>query len=271
MPGEPVTAVAADEFDPHSRFHPARWPLAAWVLLALVAEVLRVDYTLGAFSFAPAVALLAGTWLGPRRGALSQAIAVACLAILAVFVPSTASVGEWGFSFGRIAAAWVAGQVAPPTDRGAHPSVRIRLVVMAAAVATIALMITTASSSSGLPGVPEQLSLLFLIAFLVAPAFVVWYAWRIVPQPSRVISYAYSLMPYYALGLAWPWALTRFFPGTAAAAGSLASNPEILFHGYLAHVPGDVIGIVVISYIVCAVNRTALAPPPTFDSEAASD
>jgi hypothetical protein len=144
-------------------------------------------------------------------------------------------------------------------------------VVLSAAVATIALMIMTAGSSSGLPGVPERLSMLFLVAFLVAPAFVVWYAWRIVPQPSRVISYAYSLMPYYALGLAWPWTLTRFFPATAAAAGSLASNPEILFHGYLAHVPGDVIGVVLISYIVCAVNRATLAPPPTFDSEAVSN
>jgi biotin transporter BioY len=266
-----MTEIAAEAFDPRPRFHPGRWPLVVWVVLALAAEALRVDYTLGAFSFAPAVALLAGTWLGPRRGALSQAIAVACLAVLALVMPSTASIGEWGFHLGRVAAAWVAGQVAPPTDRGAHPSVRIRLVVLSAAVATIALMIMTAGSSSGLPGVPERLSMLFLVAFLVAPAFVVWYAWRIVPQPSRVISYAYSLMPYYALGLAWPWTLTRFFPATAAAAGSLASNPEILFHGYLAHVPGDVIGVVLISYIVCAVNRATLAPPPTFDSEAVSN
>ena len=261
-PPQPSTSLSAS---PNSiRFHPSQWPLPVWVVLALVAEALRVDYTLGAFSFAPVVALLAGTYLGPRRGALSQAIAVGCLALVAVFSPATASFGEWGFHLGRVLAAWVAGQVAPADDRGAHPAVRVRLVVLSAAVATVALIIMTAGSTSGVPIGSSPLGGLFVVAFLVAPAFVVWYAWRIVPQPSRVISYAYSLMPYYALGLAWPWALNHFWDGASIAAGSLATDQEILFHGYLTHIPGDVIAIVLISYIVCAVNRAteSMAPAP---------
>ncbi len=246
------------------RFHPSRWPLAAWVVLALVAEALRVDYTLGAFSFAPVVALLAGTYLGPRRGALSQAIAVACLVLIAVIFPATTSIGEWGFHLGRILAAWVAGQVAPADERGAHPALRVRMVVLSAAIATVALIIMTAVSTSGVPIGSSPLGGLFVVAFLVAPAFVVGYAWRVVPQPSRVVSYAYSLMPYYAMGLVWPWAINRFWGGASAATGSLVSNQELLFHGYLTHIPGDVIAIVLISYIVCAVNRAteSMAPAP---------
>lgn len=249
------------------RLHPSRWPLAVWVVLALVAEALRVDYTLGAFSFAPVAALLAGTYLGPRRGALSQAIAVGCLALFVVFFPATTSVDEWGFHLGRIFAAWVAGQVAPADNRGAHPALRVRLVVLSAAVATVALIIMTAGSTSGVSIGNSPLGGLFVVAFLVAPGFVVWYAWRIVPQPSRVITYAYSLMPYYALGLAWPWVINHFLGGSAIAAGSLATDQEILFHGYLTHIPGDVIAIVLISYIVCAVNRATETMAP--DSSAA--
>lgn len=253
------------------RFHPGQWPLVVWVVLALVAEALRVDYTLGAFSFAPVAALLAGTYLGPRRGALSQAIAVACLALVAVFFPATSSFGEWGFHLGRVLAAWVAGQVAPADDRGAHPPLRVRLVVLSAAVATIALIIMTAGSTSGIPIGNSPLGGLFVVAFLVAPGFVVWYAWRIVPQPSRVISYAYSLMPYYATGLAWPWAISHFWGGASIAAGFPATDQEIIFHGYLAHIPGDVIAIVLISYIVCAINRATELSPPEPDAVTFSD
>jgi len=270
--GTPPQPDAAPSPSPYSmRFHPSRWPLAVWVVLALVAEALRVDYTLGAFSFAPVVALLAGTYLGSRRGALSQAIAVACLALVAMIFPATTSLGEWGFHLGRILAAWVAGQVAPFDDRGAHPDWRVRLVVLSAAVGTVVLIILTAGSTSGVPIGNSPLGGLFVVAFLVAPAFVVWYAWRIVPQPSRVISYAYSLMPYYALGLSWPWAINRFWGATSSAAGSLATNQEIVFHGYLAHIPGDVIAIVLISYIVCAINRASESMAPAPDSVEMSD
>ena len=257
-------ATSSSPPPPTTRFHPSQWPLAVWVVLALLAEALRVDYTLGAFSFAPAVALLAGTWLGPRRGALSQAIAVGCLAIIAVFVPATAAANEWGFHIGRVLTAWVAGQVAPADERGAHPPLRVRLVVLSAAVTTVALIIMTSGATSGVPIGNSPLGGLFVVAFLVAPAFVVFYAWRIVPEPARVIGYAYSLMPYYALGLAWPWAFNRF---GGMAAGSLASDQELVFHGYLAHVPGDVIGIVLISYIVCAVNRAAYSDAPPTNPE----
>lgn len=237
--------------EPQPRYHPARWPLAVWVVLALAAEALRVDYTLGAFSFAPAVALLAGTWLGPRRGPLSQVIAVGCIAVVSIFWPAASHANEWGFHIGRILAAMVAGQVATPDENGANPPARTQIVVLAAAFAT-GVMVVRYGMHSG----PGPLGTYFAITFVLAAGIAFVYAWRIVPEPARVLGYGYSLLPYYALGLAWTWVFSRYFQAAAAAEGTPTSLLDILFHGYLAHVPGDVIGIVVISYLVCAVDRS---------------
>ncbi|MFQ5745098.1 MAG: hypothetical protein ACE5HV_16170 [Acidobacteriota bacterium] len=232
------------------RFHPRHWPLAGWVLLSLGANALRVDYTLGAFSFAPAIALLSGTWLGHRRGALSQALATGCLAALSVLLPGTVPGNEWGFHLGHIAAAMVAGRIAPPDDAGAHPRGRVKLVVWSTAVLT-AMVIWR----SGFQIAPPPAGRYFVLTFLMAAVIVLFYAWRLLPEPARVLGYAYCLLPYYALGLGWTWGFAHAVPVLARAIDTPTSAAAILFHGYLTHLPGDLIGIVVIAYLVCAFDR----------------
>ena len=59
---------------------------------------------------------------------------------------------------------------------------------------------------------------------------------------------------------------SRDAEGTPARSGGVLREDH-----NLAHVPGDVIGIVLVSYIVCAVNRATLPPPPALDSEPLSN
>ena len=88
-----------------NRYHPAGWPLAVWIALAVLAGLLKVQYTLGGFSFAPAVALLCGTWLGWRKATIVQTAAAAILIPLTPILPDFGTVGDWGFYVGLIASA----------------------------------------------------------------------------------------------------------------------------------------------------------------------
>jgi len=231
-----------------NRLHPSSWPLAVWVLLSVGGSLLRVQFTLGGFSFAPAIALLSGTWLGWQRAALVQVIAGAALVGLGLFFPELDGPAEWGFRLGLVACAAIAGRVATPDGNGAHPSRFVHLAVFGAAGATIALVVVI---------VPRQSSgVMFALTFLMATSIGVFYAYRMVPEPGRVIGYAFCLLPYYALGVGWNLIVARWLPATAALAGIPAHWDDILFHAYFAHLPSELIAIVVIAYLVCVLDRS---------------
>jgi hypothetical protein len=235
-----------------SRLHPSTWPLGVWVIASVAAGLLQVRYTLGSFSFAPAVALLAGTWLGARRGALSQAIAVAATTPLPFLLPERFGHDQHGFAAGLIAAAYLAGRICRPNERGAVPSRAVKLTVLGFAGASAALlMVVVPRATSGPVGV------LFALTFLLGGAIAVFYAYRMVPEPGRVIGYAFCLIPYYAAGLAWSLALTRLLPASVPQRWN-----DLLLHAYLSHLPVDLIALVVIAYLVCAVDRQGAAKGP---------
>jgi hypothetical protein len=236
------------------RYHPSNWPLALWVAISIGAELLRVQYTLGAFSFAPAVALLSGTWLGWRRAGAVQAAAMVGAVAVAALVPELGNVGDWGFRLGLIAAAMLAGVIARPDGNGAHPVRAVRLAVFGAAGATAGLVLIV---------IPRQSSgVLFALTFLLATSIAVFYAYRMVPEPGRVIGYAFCLLPYYAAGIAWNLIVARLLPARAALAGIPDDWDEILFHAYFAHLPSELIAVVVIAYLVCALDRGGSSSGP---------
>ena len=225
-----------------------------WIALAIGGDLLRVQYSLGAFSFAPAVALLSGTWLGWRRAAGVQTIAAAVLISAAAIFAGLGNPGDWGFRVGLIASAALAGVISTPDDHGAHPRRSIRLAVFGAAGLTAALARII---------VPRQSSGAFFAAALVlATVIVVYYSYRMVPEPGRVVGYAFCLLPYYAAGMAWNAIMVRWLPARAMLAGVPDRWDELIFHGYLAHLPNELLAIVVISVLVCALDRRGAADGP---------
>lgn len=239
---------------PVSRLHPSAWPLGLWVALSIIAALLRVDFTLGAFSFAPAVALLSGTWLGWRRAALVQAIAAAAVVPLGFALPELTDPVEWGYRIGVVAAAALAGIFATPDGNGAHPVRSVRMTVFGAAGATAALVtIVVPGQSSGV---------MFAFVFLLATVIAVFYAYRMVPEPGRVIGYAFCLIPYFVLGVGWNLIVARWMPTTAALSGVPSAWDDIVFHAYFAQLPSQLIALVVISYLVCALDRGGTASGP---------
>lgn len=220
----------------------------------IVGGLLRVQYSLGAFSFAPAAALLAGTWLGWRRAVLVQTIAAAALISAGAVFAGLNNPADWGFRVGLIASAALAGVISTPDGSGAHPTRSIRLAVFGAAGLTAALARVI---------VPRQSSgAFFAAAFVLATVIAVYYAYRMVPEPGRVVGYAFCLLPYYTAGLAWNAMLVRWLPARAVLAGIPDRWDDIVFHGYLAHLPNELIAIVVISYLVCALDRSGATHGP---------
>lgn len=246
------------------RFHPSRWHILAWVTLTLAADSLHVDYTVGSFSLAPAVALLAGTWAGTRRGAMSQAIAVVAQAAAFPVLPVATFASDWGFRIGRIAAAWVAGQVAPAGEEGGRPPRRIRLALAAAALVT-GFVVYYSRSHFGQGPIGTYFAVTFLLAALIAA----WYAKQLVPEPGRVLSYAWALLPYYAIALVATVGVAAWRPEATGIPGAFTPR-ALMFHGFLAHLPGDLIGVVVVAYLVGAVEgRVGGSPTPGGGSKAA--
>lgn len=225
-----------------------------WLALAIVGDLLRVRYSLGAFSFAPAVALLSGTWLGWRRAALVQTVAAATLISAGAVFAGLNNPGDWGFRVGLIASAALAGVISTPDGNGAHPVRAIRLAVFGAAGLTAAVARII---------VPRQSSGAFFAATLVlATVITVYYSYRMVPEPGRVVGYAFCLLPYYTAGMAWNAMMARWLPAQAVLAGVPDRWDELVFHGYLAHLPNELIAIVVISVLVCALDRRGAADGP---------
>ena len=234
-----------------TRLHPSRWPLALWVLLSLGGALLKVDYTLGSFSFATAAALLSGTWLGPWRAASVQAAASVLLVPVSLVFPAAADVGDWGFRLGLIAAAFLAGKVATPNNKGAHPTRLVRVAVFGSAGVTAGLVVTIMPRMT-----LGDLGTYFALIFLLGTALAVFYAYRMVPEPGRVIGYAFCLLPYYFAGVAWIWLLGVLSPATARAYDLPTGVRETVFFAYISHLTPELISLVVIAYLVCAVDGT---------------
>jgi hypothetical protein len=241
-----------------NRHHPSRWPLVIWLVIATGAALLRVPYTLGGFSFAAPAALLAGTWLGWQRAVPLQALAAAALIPFGLLLPQAFpelnSVGEWGFRVGLVAAAGLAGALATPDDSGARPSRMVRLAVFGAAGATAGLATIV---------VPRQSSgVLFGAAFVLATTIAAFYAYRMVPEPGRVVGYVFCLLPYWGLGLGWSLLVARTMPASAALAGIPERWHDVVFHAFLTRLPSELIAVVVISYLLCALDRGGTARGP---------
>ena len=240
-----------------SRLHPSRWPLTIWTLGSAGIAFLRVEYTLGSFSFAPAIALLCGTWLGPKRAVLVQFVATTIMIPLAIVSPETVGPGEWSFRLGLILCALVAGVIAPADDNGANPPRAVWWTVFGVASATALLvMVFVPQITKGIIGV------YFGLTFLLATAIAVFYAYKMVPEPGRVVGYFFCLLPYYIAGFAGNVILAAWNPDTGTAASMPDRWADILFYSYFSHLPGELISLVVIAYVVCAVDRNGAMDGP---------
>ena len=103
---------------------------------------------------------------------------------------------------------------------------------------------------------------LFAMVLVLGAAIAIFYAYRLVPEPGRVIGYAFCLLPYYGFGLAWAALMVRFLPAAAVMAGIPERWYALLFHGYFAHLPSELIALVVIAYLVCVIDRRGTATGP---------
>ncbi len=219
---------------------------------------LSVDYALaGSFSFAPAMALLSGTWLGSRRGALVQILATAVWIPATIFSTGSANPGEWGFRVGLVVSAALAGVIASPNGNGARPQRAVRLTVFGVAGATAALVMIF------VPQLPRgPMGVAFLLTFLLAPVFAIFYAYKMVPEPGRVVGYFFCLLPYYGAGVAGLALLATWSPNAAAIAGIADGWRDIVFRAYFSHLPGELMSLVVIAYLVCAIDREGADDEP---------
>ena len=240
-----------------SRLHPSRWPLVIWTLGSTGIAFLRVEYTLGSFSFAPAAALLCGTWLGPKRAALVQFVSTAVMVPVAIVSPEAVGPGEWSFRLGLILSALVAGVIAPADDNGANPPRAVWWTVFSVASGTALLvMVFIPRITRGTIGV------YFALTFLLATAIAVFYAYKMVLEPGRVVGYFFCLLPYYIAGFIGNVIWATWNPSTATVASVPERWEEILFYSYFSHLPGELISLVVIAYVVCAVDRNGTMDGP---------
>ena len=239
------------------RLHPSRWPPAFWILGTAGIAFLSVEYTLGSFSFAPAIALLSGTWLGAKRGALVQILATAIMIPVAFVSPATVNPGEWCFRLGLVFSAALAGSIASPDDNGARPVRAVWWTVFGvASVTTMLALIFIPQITKGTIGV------YYALTFLLGTAIAVFYAYKMVPEPGRVVGYFFCLYPYYIAGFSGNVLLATWSSDTATVASLPDRWRDILFHAYFSHLPGELISLVVIAYIVCAVDRKGATNGP---------
>ena len=214
----------------------AGWPLWVWVLLAITAAALRIDLTVGAFSLAPAVAMLAGSFLGPVQGAMSQALALLVIVPTALLVPGLGGPEDWAYGVGHLAAAGAAGLLAPAGWGLA---------------ASVALALTTIATWDG-PAAAPRLRFHYASALGIAVVITLYYAHRLLPSPGRVLNFLCSLFPYYATGMIGAMLLqsTGHLPAANEVIGW--APPDLLFYGYLSHLPGDLLGVVLVTYLTSA-------------------
>ena len=228
----------------------AGWPLWVWVLLAIIAATLRIELTVGAFSLAPGIALLSGSFLGPARGARSQALALLVVAPASLLLPGIGGPEDWAYGLGHVAAAAAAGVLAPA---GREPTAHRRWVRWGL-VAAAALALSTIATWNG-PAAAPQLRFYYASALGMAVVITLYYAHRLLPHPGRVLGFLCGLLPYYAAGMAG--ALLLQLAGRLPAAVRVIgwALPDLLFYGYLSHLPGDLLAVVLVAYLTSAERR----------------
>ena len=146
---------------------------------------------------------------------------------------------EWGYLVGQIGAAALAGWLAP-ADR---PLQRPRL-VWRTAVLMIAVAIPAAMAWQE-PWAGLQLRTYYNAVLTMAMVIAFFYAIRLVQHPLRVLGFMVALVPYYLLGLDWVLLLS-WWNGQPACGAETWGN--LVFHGYVAHLPADVLTGVVVAF-----------------------
>lgn len=217
---------------------PRQWPPWVWALLTLTVTAVGYELTIGRYSFGTGVALLAGSYLGPRRGAYAQVLA-AGPALLLTGLGLVGSPVEWGYLVGQIAAAALAGWLAP-ADKTLH---RPRL-VWRTAVLMIAAAIPAAMAWQE-PWAGLQLRAYYNAVLTMAMVIACLYAMRLVQHPLRVLGFMVALVPYYLVGLNWVLVLS-WWNGQPVTGAETWGN--LIFHGYVAHLPADVLTGVVVAF-----------------------
>ncbi len=224
---------------------PQQWPPWAWALLTLAATTVGYDLALGRYSFGTGVALLAGSYLGARRGAYTQVLA-AGPALVLTGLGLVGSPLDWGYLLGQIGAAAMAGWLAPANERLR----RVRF-VWRTAVLMIAAAIPAAMAWQE-PWTGLQLRTYYNAVLTMAMVIAFFYAIRLVQHPLRVLGFSVALVPYYVAGLDWVL-LWAWWTGEPVAAAATWGN--LIFHGYVAHLPADVLTAVVVAFFSGAKRR----------------
>ncbi len=217
--------------------HPRDWPLWAWALLTIVVYPLGYELTVGAYTFSTGVALLAGCVLGGSGALRSQGMALVALMALSL-MGVVGEVADWGYMAGRVAAGAAASRLVTDTDQLRRRSVRWILLVMA-------LVTAVTAHAWQEPWIGQQLKPYFNAVLVLALVIAFFYALRLVERPARVLALTASLSPYYAAGLAWAAFSQRYLQ----PAGEVMAPGDLLFHGYVTHVPGDVLMAVVVAFL----------------------
>ena len=224
---------------------PQQWPPWVWALLTLVGTTIGYELTLGRYSFGTGVALLAGSYLGPRRGAYTQLLA-AGPALILTGLGLVGSPIEWGYLVGQVGAAALAGWLVP-ADK---PLQRARL-VWRTALLMVAAAIPAAMSWQE-PWAELQLRTYYNAVLTMAMVIAFFYAMRLVQHPLRVLGFAVALLPYYLVGLDWVLLLS-WWNGEPGVGAETWGN--LVFHGYVAHLPADVLTAVVVAFFSGAKKR----------------
>jgi len=224
---------------------PRQWPPWVWAVLTLTATAVGYELTLGRYSFGTGIALLAGAYLGPRRGAYSQLLA-AGPALLLTGLGLVGSPVEWGYLAGQIGAAALAGWLTP-----ADAPLRQPRLVWRTAVLMIAAAIPAAMAWQE-PWAGLQLRTYYNTVLTMAMMIAFIYAIRLVQHPLRVLGFMVALVPYYLIGLGWVL-LFSWWNGTPSPGAETWGN--LVFHGYVAHLPADVLTGVVVAFFSGAKTR----------------
>ncbi len=215
---------------------PRDWPLWAWALLTVLAHPLGYELTVGAYTFSTGAALMAGCTLGTLGALRSQALAFALLVPLSL-VGIIGEPSDWGYMAGRIAVGAAAGRLAVAQGgTGQRRTIRMTLLVMG-------LVAAAAASAWEEPWIGQQLKPYFNAVLILAMVIAFFYALRLVEKPTRVLTLTACLAPYYLLGLGWTAASQHF------ADGAMMTVDDLVFYGYVMHLPGDVLMAVVVAFL----------------------
>jgi len=97
-----------------------------------------------------------------------------------------------------------------------------------------------------------QLRTYYNAVLTMAMVIAFFYAIRLVQYPLRVLGFMVALVPYYVIGLDWVL-LLGWWNGAPSVGAETWGN--LVFHGYVAHLPADVLTGVVVAFFSGAKTR----------------